>query len=106
MPSAAINTSSSGDNTLVSAPTNGAFIVVYQYSFVCGSATTVTFKAGASLNLSGPMSPGANGGVSAECSIEPLFTLPPNTALILNSTAAVAVGGHVTYALRQSGSNP
>lgn len=106
MPSALIDTSSSGDNTIIPAPTNGAFIVVYQYTYVLNAATTVRFKAGASLNLTGPMSPGANGGVSAESNVEPLFTLPPNTAFVMNSTAAVAVGGHVTYAIRQSGSNP
>lgn len=97
---AVINVSSSGDSTIIAAPGDGKFLQIFGYVFVESAATAVTFKAGSDA-ITGPMSAGANGGVSAFSGTnDPLFNLPNNTAFVLNSSAAVQVSGHVQYAVR------
>jgi hypothetical protein len=94
---AAIDQSSSGDTTVVGAVT-GKTIRVLGFWTVVGGATALQWKDGAAVDLSGSFALATNGG----CAIENQFGIMDTTngqALILNSSAAVAVGGTVTYVL-------
>lgn len=94
-----INTSSSGDNTLVAAPGTGLKIKVVSYVLVASSAVSVKFTSGAAgTNLCGAMSLSANGGVSACGQVgSHLLEAASNTALVLNLSGAVQVSGHYSY---------
>jgi hypothetical protein len=94
---AVINTSSSGDTTLVAAAGASKVIRVIAYTLVCDAAVAVKFTSGAGgTALSGAMSFAANGGASAQCE-KGLFQTATNTALVINLSAAVGVRGHLTY---------
>lgn len=100
----AINASSSGDNTIVSGVT-GKKIRVLNYLVMCGNDVTVTFKSGSN-SISGPLALAANGGVMAAAGTESgagqvglIQSTNQGEALILNLSAAFAVGGHLVYIL-------
>jgi hypothetical protein len=90
-----INFSASGDNTVI-AGVSGQFIKVLQFLLVAGGATTLTLKSGASL-LSGPMALAANSVLTLSYFQLPLQTIGPGDAFVLNSSAAVSVGGVVWF---------
>lgn len=95
----AVAAASSGDNTLISA--QGAGKVVYVYAFELSFSGTVNAKftdGAAGTNLGGLYYGIANAG--AANSVDPptyLFKTTANTALILNLSGAVAVGGAISY---------
>lgn len=93
-----INTSSSGDTTLLAAQGAGKIIRVLEYVIVSSDDTTVYLKDGAGNRLTGDLyaTNVAAGGISASGEVKAggLFDCAPNTALILNNSAAVAIGGH------------
>lgn len=89
-------TTTSGDNDIVAADTNGNRIRVIGYVLVAAAATTVTWKRGTTA-LSGAMSLAANGGVSAPLNdTTPWLQTAANEKLVL-TLGAGAVAGHVTY---------
>lgn len=98
--SAAIAASSSGDNTVVAAVT-GKKIRVLGYVLVANAAVNTKWKSGASTDKTGLLYNAANGGVSASVVADPgevfWFETTSGEALVLNLSAAVAVGGHVVY---------
>lgn len=97
MPSAKIDTASSGDNTIV-AGVSDQTIRVWGYDLVCSSANAVKWRDGTT-DLEGAKSFAANGGISRPCGPEPVFTLTVGNALTLNLGTAAQVSGSVQYSL-------
>lgn len=99
---AAISVSSSGDNTIVAAVADHMVVVVgYTAINAVGTAQAITWKSGASTSITGAMAlPSAVGGGLVSNSGDNqtvLFATAPGQALVLNLSAATAVGGHVSY---------
>jgi len=93
---AVINTSASGDTTLVSA-VSAKVTRVIAYTLVCDGVVAVKFTSGAAgTALTGAMSFAANGGAASACD-RGLFQTATNTALVINLSSAVGVRGHITY---------
>lgn len=93
---AIINTSSTGNTTLVAAVAAKVTRVI-AYALVCDGTVAVKFTSGAGgTNLTGAMSFVANGGVTTQCD-KGLFQTATNTDLVLNLSGAVGVRGHLTY---------
>lgn len=94
---AVINTSATGDTSIVAAVT-GKVIRVLSYVIVADSAVAAKFTSGAAgTALTGAMSLSANGGVAAPFNPVGHFQTASNTALVLNLSAAVGARGHLTY---------
>lgn len=102
MASAAINASSSGDNTLVAA-TAGKKIRVIRWELSASAAVNAKFKDGASTDLTGLFYLAAAGANVEEDSVDQgrdfLFETTAGNALVLNLSGAVPVGGHLNYTL-------
>lgn len=96
---AVISFSSSGDNTVVAAGASNQIIRVFRIWFVVATATNITFKSGGSTTLSGVATLGANGSLVFDYEGEPWFTTAAGQAFVINSSAAVVVGGTVYYTL-------
>ncbi len=91
---AAINFSASGDNTIVSGIL-GKRIKVLQFFFVLAGATNLTYKSGSTI-LSGPLDfPTA--GSEVQDFIQLPLTCNPDDSFVINSSAAVQVGGIIWY---------
>lgn len=96
---AVIDTTTSGDNTIVAADATRR-IKVYAYDLVVAGSVSVRWKSGAATNLSGAKPFAANGGISkvGQPSAHLLETAV-NQALVLNLSAAVQVSGELSYFL-------
>ena len=93
---AAVDVSSSGDNTIVAA-VSGKYIRVITWFLNANGTVNARWKSGAGTNLTGLFYLLANvGGVGPEAS-RGHFQTASNTALVLNLSAGVAVGGYVAY---------
>ena len=104
---AVVSISASGDNQIVAAVPNQK-IVLLSYTVIAAGAVSITWKSidfpSASIYpISGPMALAANGGAApsagplAPGAIVGLMETLPGQALCLGLSAAVAVGGHITY---------
>jgi hypothetical protein len=94
---AVINTSSTGDTTIVAAVASKV-IRVLSYVIVADAAVAAKFTSGAGgTALTGAMSLSANGGVAAPFNPVGHFQTGSNTALVLNLAATVGARGHLTY---------
>ena len=94
---AAINATTNGDNTVVSAVA-GKKIRVLSYSLVADAAVGVAFEDGAGgSELSGQMAFAANGGISVPFSPVGHFETTANTLLNIETDAAANVRGHLCY---------
>lgn len=94
--SAAVNVSSSGNNTIV-AGISGVSIVVLQYWLVAAGAVSVTWQTSGGTVKDGPMPFAANGGYAPSFNAKGYYALPLGEGLVLNLSAAVQVGGFVRY---------
>jgi hypothetical protein len=92
---AVINFSASGDNIIVPGVA-GQKIKVLQYFFVIAAATNLTFKSGTTA-ITGPLDFGSNAADVQDFIQLPLTCLNPGDAFIINSSAAVQVGGTIWY---------
>ncbi len=98
---AVVNASASGLNTVVAAVANKR-IRVLSYVFIAAGDVTVTWQS-ASTAISGPMALAANGGAapsagqSVPAGLIGQFETNQGEALTMNLSAAIAVGGHLTY---------
>lgn len=96
---AKVAASLSGDNSVVTG-TIGKRIWVLSYVVVAGAAVSAKWKSGAGTDLSGAMPLAANGGISAP-PIAPAqgsyFVTALGEDLVLNLSAAINVGGHMSY---------
>jgi hypothetical protein len=95
---AAVNFSASGDNVVVLGLV-GSRIKVLQFFLVFAGATNITYKSGTT-PMSGPLSFGSNGAHVLDYMQLPL-TCNPGDSFVINSSAAVQVGGTVWYAVIQ-----
>lgn len=93
---AVLTTSSSGDNTVISAVTNCKFRVVSVVA-VSTLANVITFKSGASTSISGAFPLGANGGLVLPLNEHGWFETAAGEALVVNMGTATATGFQVKY---------
>ena len=95
-----ISISTSGDNTIITAPSGTSeYIVIDHINMVPNSAVTVQLKDG-STNYGGAYSLTANQGWVLENSIQNqngIITLSVNSAFVINLSSAVQVSGFVRY---------
>ncbi len=100
---AKISAASSGNNTIVAAPSDGKKIVVLAYTIIADTSVTAKFQDGAGgTDLTGAMKCGTAsdpGGVSVAYAEGGHFACTANTLLNLSLGSAVQVSGHVTYIL-------
>lgn len=99
----AINFSTSGDNTVVTNTTTGP-LNIYGWRFIVSGATTLVMKdvnaSSITIFASGPMQMlGAGSSDEAAIGDEPWFQCQPGDNFIINSSAAVTVGGLVYYTI-------
>lgn len=100
-----INISTSGDNTIIVAPTTtGNYLALDFVSFIPTTAVTVQFKDGTvsetPTNYGGPMPLDAKQALTWENAIHNehgIITLSPNKSFVLNLDGNVQVGGIVRY---------
>ena len=98
---AVVNASASGSNTVVAAVANKR-IRVLSYVIIAAGDVTVTWQS-ASNNISGPMALAANGGAAPSsgqavpAGLIGQFETNQGEALNVNLSAAITVGGHLTY---------
>jgi hypothetical protein len=93
---APINFAASGDNTVIIGAV-GKMIKVLQFFYVVAAATNLTFKSG-STPISGPLDFGSNA-AQVQDFIQLPLTCNVGDSFIINSSAAVQVGGTIWYAL-------
>jgi len=96
---AAINCSSSGDNTILAATPNIIYRIVSLF-LICNGAVTVQFYDGASSNnvpLTGPMAFLTSSGIAVPFSPWGHFSASNGNALVLNLSSGVQVSGSITY---------
>ncbi len=97
--SVAISASSSGNNTIVGA-SSGNKIKVTSWNFMANGTVNAKFTDGAGgSDLTGLYYMIANTGISVPYNPEGYIITSTNTALVLNLSAAIAVGGVLTYTL-------
>lgn len=103
MPSTAINTSSSGDNTIVAAVA-GYGIRVIAFVLTYGGTVNLTWKSSGGTVLGGPYLGVGVGSTPPPVIADDLstqtrghYTTLKGEGLVLNLSAAVAVGGHVVW---------
>lgn len=93
---AAIDVATTGDNTIVAAVPAKKILVV-SYDLVVASDVTLRWKSGAATNKSGPKPFAARGGQVKQFAPLGHVETALGEALVLNLSAAVAVGGELTY---------
>lgn len=93
---AVIAASGSGDNTLVTAVTSKK-IRVLNYVLVANGTVNAKFKSSTTTDKTGLLYLVANTGVAAAHAPTGLFETASGEALTLNLSAAIAVGGHLSY---------
>ena len=95
-----INISTSGDNTVIAAPTTqGNYLAIDFISFMPTTAVTVQLKAGTA-SYGGPLPLDAKQPLTWENAIgneHGILTMPANTAFVINLDSAVQVGGIIRY---------
>lgn len=95
----AIDISSSGDNTIISAPTAPAYLAIDHVNILPTSAVTVKFQS-ATTELTGPYPLDAKQALTLENPSDwqnGLMQMAPGEAFVINLSGAVQVGGYVRY---------
>lgn len=92
---AVISAAASGDNTVVAAVPNKSIRVI-DYSAISAGTVTTKWRSG-STDISGPMPLVANSQARTDNTATGVLETVPGQALVLNLSAAIAVGGHLTY---------
>lgn len=103
---AVINATSSGDNVIVAAVPNQK-IRVLAFTALTSVNTTIQWKSGASVDISGPLPILASGGMATSIGqlgtgghgVFGLMETEAGQALVLNLSGAATVGGMLTYYL-------
>jgi len=96
---AVIDASSTGNNTIVAAA-SGKNVLVYKIFFVVSAATTVTFKDGASTNLTGAITMTAGGAFVLDIDSEPWFTTTGGNAFVISQSGTAQISGRAYYIRR------
>ena len=98
--SAVISDALSGDNEIIGTPGANLRLAIYGYTMIADGTVLAAWESAAGgTALSGRMSFQAREGVSVSPGPVPLFVCAANQALNLELSAAVAMQGHVTYAI-------
>ena len=98
--SAVISDALSGDNEIIGTPGANLRLAIYGYTMIADGTVLAAWESAAGgTALSGRMSFQAREGVSVAPGSMPLFVCAANQALNLELSAAVAMQGHVTYAI-------
>lgn len=92
---AVVSASAAGDNTVVAAVASKKIRVI-SYVLVAAGAVTAKWRSGTT-DISGPLAFAANGGAAPGYNPFGFFETASGAALNLNLSAAVTVGGHITY---------
>ncbi len=95
----AINASSTGDNAVVAAVATQC-VLVFKIFFVASTATTVTFKDGASTSLTGAITLTAGGSFVLDLDSEPWFVATRGNAFIISQSGTAQLSGRVYYQQR------
>ncbi len=93
-----IDTATSGDNTIIAAPSEG-YIAIDHINFLAASAVDVQLKDGAT-DYGGLYELSANQSVTLDNSMQNhkgIITLTPKTAFVMNLSTNVQVSGFVRY---------
>ena len=96
---APISVSTSGDNTIIAAPSDG-YIAIDHINFIPTTAVAVKFKSGASDDLSGTYPLDAKQPITLENTtkhVKGIITCDRNKAFVINLGGAVAINGFVRY---------
>ena len=95
-----INISTSGDNTLIAAPTTtGNYLAIDFVQYIPTTAVTVQYKSGTT-NYGGPLPLDAKQAVTIENAMKNehgVLTMAPNQAFVMNLSGNVQVGGIIRY---------
>ena len=84
--------SAAGGDIILKAATPGLVTKLYRILFVVGGSTSIMYKDGVT-EISGPFPFTAGGGMVLDFLQDPWYQTSLNSALILNSSAAVQVSG-------------
>jgi len=95
----AINGNSAGDNIIVAAVETQC-VLVFKIFFVASTATTVTFKNGASTSLTGAITLTAGGSFVLDLDSEPWFIATRGNAFIISQSGTAQLSGRVYYQQR------
>jgi hypothetical protein len=93
-----LNISSSGDNTVISAPSSGG-IEVWQMSFTAAGAVNVTFKNGTTAQSGAYIFTGNGASLTWQYTEMPWVRTDPGNNFVINLSAAVGITGQVFYTL-------
>ena len=91
-----IDISSSGNNTVITG-VSGEVIRIWKLFFVCNAAVNITFRDGASDNLTGVMNFLANGSMVLDFDQEPWYVLTSGNDFVINLSAGQQVSGRVYF---------
>ncbi len=98
--SAVISDALSGDNEIIGTPGANLRLAIYGYSMIADGTVLAAWESAAGgTALTGRMSFQDREGISVSPGSMPLFICSANQALNLELSAAVAMQGHVTYAI-------
>lgn len=92
----AFSADSSGNNLLIPGIT-GIVLIVFQYSFVCAGAVTVSWESSGGTVISGAQAYAANGGIERVWRDHGCFRTLKGEGLVLDLSGAVQVGGDLMY---------
>ena len=94
-----ISISTSGDNTIISDPGDGKFIVIDHINLVPNAAVTIQFKDGTT-NYGGAYSLTSSQGFVLENSMQDqdgIITISDSAAFVINLSGAIQVSGFCRY---------
>lgn len=95
-----IDDASSGNNTIVAAPSNGDLIRVMSVLLISSAAVTIRFESGAGTTaLTGQMEVAANGGFVLDLNLAGHFECAADALLNLELSGATTVDGFIQYVL-------
>ena len=100
MPSIVIDTSTTGNTTLVAPPGTLSSIQVLGLNITSANTVTVSLYSGAVLLWKTYATTIAGGGIVLQDTAERAMFCAPNQPLILNLSAPVAVAGSLTYVIK------
>ncbi len=96
---ASINISTSGNNTLITAPGAGKYLAIDFISFIASGTVTVQMKSGTT-DYMGPLPLVSGQTVTWENTPENehgILTMADNSAFVMNLSAGIQVGGGIRY---------
>jgi hypothetical protein len=91
----AINFASSGDNTVVGS--SGEGLKIYKLFLVAATATTITFKDGSNISLTGAITLNSGGAVVLDVTDTAWFTITKGNDFIINSSVASQISGRAYF---------